>query len=36
LGLIPAPSTPEEFTSQIYRDFQTTAGLVKLAGIEKQ
>jgi tripartite-type tricarboxylate transporter receptor subunit TctC len=36
LGLVPAPSTPEEFTEQIHRDYQSTARLVKLAGIEKQ
>ncbi len=36
LGLVPSPSTPEEFTEQIQRDFQSVARLVKLAGIEKQ
>ena len=36
LGLVPAPSTPEEFSDQIHRDYQSTARLVKLAGIEKQ
>jgi tripartite-type tricarboxylate transporter receptor subunit TctC len=34
--LVPAPSTPEEFSDQIHRDYQSTARLVKLAGIEKQ
>ena len=36
LGLVPAPSSPEEFSDQIHRDYQSTARLVKLAGIEKQ
>jgi tripartite-type tricarboxylate transporter receptor subunit TctC len=36
LGLIPSTSSPEEFSEQIHRDYQSAARLVKLAGIEKQ
>ncbi len=36
LGLVPAASTPQEFADQIQRDYQSTARLVKLSGIEKQ
>lgn len=36
LGLVPSTSSPEEFSEQIQRDYQSAARLVKLAGIEKQ